>query len=193
MTEPSKVCSAPTESKFSPRTDKETTQATKAPVPKFASFRPRPTPQSVRGVQKDQTIEKESKEEPERTSEWRRSRDRESRRHHHHRRRSAERRQSREEDTRLTSSHDAKNSWTTKDDTSEIYVIDKKGDENNVVFGTLHRYSIPAFFRAGQGRVLGLSTDYRIDRDVSEQQVLYVKNRNDHGDQGKNKFYSKWK
>jgi hypothetical protein len=75
--------------------------------------------------------------------------------------------------------------------TPEIYVIDKKGDINNITYGTLHRYSIPVFYRAGRGRVLGLSTGYRIDRDVSEQQVLYIKRRGEQGDAGENKLYSK--
>ncbi|KAA8893364.1 NRDE-2, necessary for RNA interference-domain-containing protein [Sphaerosporella brunnea] len=44
------------------------------------------------------------------------------------------------------------------------FFVDTKGDENNLVFGTIHKYSIPDYLRSGAGRIVGLPTNLRIDR-----------------------------
>jgi hypothetical protein len=61
------------------------------------------------------------------------------------------------------------------DEASDLYVIDRKGDKYNLIYGTLHRYNVPLYHRVGRGNVLGLPTSYRIDRDTAEGDALILK------------------
>lgn len=61
-----------------------------------------------------------------------------------------------------------------RDHGTETFVEDRKGDRHNLTYGTLHRYSIPNYYRSGRGNVLGLSKYYKIDRDRSEVDSLLV-------------------
>ena len=56
----------------------------------------------------------------------------------------------------------------------DLYKIDVKGDPANITYGTSYRYSIPAFHRFGAGFVLGLPSQWRIDRDKGEGQGLVI-------------------
>ena len=62
-------------------------------------------------------------------------------------------------------------SW---DDEPDSFVVDKLGDELNLEYGSLHQYSVPSYFRSGSGRVCGLSPDYRIDREASNQKHVVI-------------------
>lgn len=53
-----------------------------------------------------------------------------------------------------------------KEEDKDLFIIDTKGDRYNVLYGTLHRYSIPEYRRFGRGSVLGLPSSYKIDRDT---------------------------
>lgn len=53
--------------------------------------------------------------------------------------------------------------------------MDTKGDEHNLVYGTIHRYSIPDYRRGGAGYVVGLPTSMRIDRDKGDGKVLVLR------------------
>jgi hypothetical protein len=53
--------------------------------------------------------------------------------------------------------------------------MDTRGDENNLVYGTIHRYSIPEYRRSGAGRIVGLPTNMRIDRDKGDGKVLVLR------------------
>jgi hypothetical protein len=61
------------------------------------------------------------------------------------------------------------------DEASDLYVIDRKGDKYNLIYGTIHRYNVPLYHRVGRGNVLGLPTSYRIDRDAAEGDALVLK------------------
>jgi hypothetical protein len=55
------------------------------------------------------------------------------------------------------------------------YCIDTRGDEDNLIYGTIYRYIIPAYVRRGGGYVIGLPTNMRIDRDAGDGQGLVLK------------------
>ncbi|KAF8535001.1 NRDE-2, necessary for RNA interference-domain-containing protein [Trichophaea hybrida] len=55
------------------------------------------------------------------------------------------------------------------------YFMDTRGDEKNLIYGTIHRYSIPDYRRSGAGRIVGLPTNMRIDRDKGDGKVLVLK------------------
>jgi hypothetical protein len=72
-------------------------------------------------------------------------------------------------------------------------VIDRKGDKYNLIYGTIHRYSVPRYYRIGRGRVLGLPPNYRIDRDTIGENEIVLKSETSRTDTSKartNKFLS---
>jgi hypothetical protein len=56
----------------------------------------------------------------------------------------------------------------------DIFVVDRKGDEKNLIYGSIHRYNIPPFHRYGAGYVLGLSTDLKIARNLGDDKELAI-------------------
>ncbi|PYH46922.1 uncharacterized protein BP01DRAFT_355327, partial [Aspergillus saccharolyticus JOP 1030-1] len=159
----------------------------KKPVPRFASFK-LPPPEADHPPERPRrdTISREdkSRSHSERHTRHRshrrdRSRSRESRRKHkdkeHHARfDKADRYDRPTPETPHTSILDRHT--TGKDDRSELYVIDRKGDKYNLIYGTLHRYSVPDYYRVGRGNVLGLPSSYRIDRDSVVEDKLVIRN-----------------
>ena len=68
-----------------------------------------------------------------------------------------------------------------------FYVVDEAGDPGNMTFGTLHRYTIPSYLRAGAGNILGLHSHQKIIRAISDDKGV-VLSRNEHdllGTQGR--------
>ncbi|KAF7879172.1 hypothetical protein EAF04_000371 [Stromatinia cepivora] len=59
---------------------------------------------------------------------------------------------------------------------SNIYVVDRKGDIKNLVYGSNHRYSVPPFHRIGAGRILGAPRDTKIDREYSDDKGIVLTN-----------------
>ena len=57
----------------------------------------------------------------------------------------------------------------------DFYVVDRKGDAYNVTYGTIHRYNVPLYHRAGRGRVLGLPPSYSIDRESRDEATLLIR------------------
>ncbi|KAF2222500.1 NRDE-2, necessary for RNA interference-domain-containing protein [Elsinoe ampelina] len=49
-----------------------------------------------------------------------------------------------------------------------------RGDPKNLTYGTLHKYSIPRYHRAGYGRIVGLPRGIKIDRDLSSTSELVL-------------------
>lgn len=64
---------------------------------------------------------------------------------------------------------------TTDDNGADLFIVDAKGDKYNLVYGTIHRYSVPSYYRVGRGCVLGLPRSYRIDRDTVEGGALVIR------------------
>lgn len=150
----------------------------KAPVPKFASFKPNastaPTPGDRSRSSRDTKREDTSKD----YKRAKRSHDDSSRSHEQRRRRSRDRARERDSSRRQDSTRESRpripsSNIQGQEDTS-LYKIDTKGDKYNVVYGSLHRYDVPRYHRCGRGRVLGLPPNYRIDRDSEDAKSLTV-------------------
>lgn len=58
---------------------------------------------------------------------------------------------------------------------SDLFVVDIRGDLQNLTYGTSNRYKVPAYRRYGSGAVLGLHPNLRIDRANSDDQAIVVK------------------
>ncbi|OWO92944.1 hypothetical protein B2J93_3108 [Marssonina coronariae] len=56
------------------------------------------------------------------------------------------------------------------------FFIDRQGDEKNLVYGSVHRYSVPPFNRFGSGHVLGAPSYLRIDRNYREDKEIVLSN-----------------
>ncbi|KAF8425864.1 NRDE-2, necessary for RNA interference-domain-containing protein [Tirmania nivea] len=54
------------------------------------------------------------------------------------------------------------------------FYINAKGDPANLIYGTIHRYSIPQYYRYGKGSVVGLSPDVRIIQDKGDGKGLVL-------------------
>jgi hypothetical protein len=62
---------------------------------------------------------------------------------------------------------------------SQLYQVDRKGDPKNIEFGSTHRYDVPSHFRSGFGRVLGLGSAFRMDRDSSNGKTTSISHRSE--------------
>ncbi|KAK3705232.1 hypothetical protein LTR37_013393 [Vermiconidia calcicola] len=58
---------------------------------------------------------------------------------------------------------------------SPLFITDKRGDNKNVDYGSLHRYSIPLYHRTGYGRVLGTPYGVKLDRDESTEKEVVLR------------------
>ncbi|KAK4505511.1 hypothetical protein PRZ48_003474 [Zasmidium cellare] len=141
-------------------------------VPKFGSFKPKKKP----AAEQDDSHKKSRREEHSRTH-----RHEEDRRRHRRDRRDSRERSSRHETTHRRRSHEAhaktpdgSSIATDEFEESNLYIVDRRGDQKNVEYGSLHRYSIPAYRRTGYGRVLGLSDSMKIDRDQSNDKEIQL-------------------
>ncbi|KAF7172368.1 hypothetical protein CNMCM6106_006579 [Aspergillus hiratsukae] len=154
----------------------------KKSIPRFASFKPPPAPppkadrpsdrRSHESAHRDEKSKSHSRHRSHRDRSRSRDRRRE-RKEHRPTRRDAEQR-----DVELTQESVRAPKPSVRgggDDASDLYVIDRKGDKYNLIYGTIHRYNVPLYHRVGRGNVLGLPTSYRIDRDTAEGDALILK------------------
>ncbi|KAK5107520.1 hypothetical protein LTR62_001050 [Meristemomyces frigidus] len=67
------------------------------------------------------------------------------------------------------------NSATAVDESekSDVYIVDRRGDAQNVEYGSLHRYSIAGYHRTGYGRVIG-RPDVKINRVESTDKHIVL-------------------
>jgi hypothetical protein len=56
----------------------------------------------------------------------------------------------------------------------QSFQVDKKGDPSNLVYGTIHRYSIPAYQRWGAGTIVGIPRWFKIERDASREGTIVI-------------------
>jgi NRDE-2, necessary for RNA interference len=142
-------------------------------VPKFASFKAKPTPPTE--DVKVRRVDEEAQRRDERS--------RHKSRHHSHSRRHRSHSRSRHSKHSyrrdVESPRDAPPAPSQpEEETQDIYRIDRKGDIHNVIYGTIHRYSIPQYRRVGRGSVLGLPARFKIDRNhEGEGSVLVCADR----------------
>ena len=138
-------------------------------VPKFASFKPKPKEASTKLEEAKATPAPHA---PRKDSHIHGDR----RRHKHHARSSRE----------LSLRHSPAVSEHTAPDlpaappapSERVFFSDRKGDKENVTYGSLHRYSVPPFSRSGGGRVVGLPAFARIDRELSNEKQTVVRTEN---------------
>ncbi|KAL4734604.1 NRDE-2, necessary for RNA interference-domain-containing protein [Aspergillus similis] len=178
----------------------------KKSIPRFASFKPRAAPPDT-----DRPSEPSSRERVESEDRFRHRSTHRSKRTSQHRGRSrssdrrSDRRDSRhlrKENTHRDKKHVRKPTPPSSDvvrdptgDLSDIYVIDRKGDKFTLVYGTIHRYSVPHYYRIGGGRVLGLPPNYRIDRETIGENEIVVRSETTRADSSKSRskrLLSKW-
>ncbi|KAF8468860.1 NRDE-2, necessary for RNA interference-domain-containing protein [Kalaharituber pfeilii] len=57
---------------------------------------------------------------------------------------------------------------------AQAFCIDRKGDPANLVYGTIHRYSIPQYYRFGKGQIIGLPPSIRIIQDKGDGKGLIL-------------------
>lgn len=55
---------------------------------------------------------------------------------------------------------------------TQLFCINTKGDPANLIYGTIHRYSIPQYYRFGKGCVIGLPPAIRIVHDKGDGKGL---------------------
>jgi hypothetical protein len=164
----------------------------KSSIPKFGSFRPKPTsPVLDQSSEKDRVGSRQHDNEDERRKhdreEKRRQQDREGKIRHEHRSRkshSKESRQNTSNERHLSSKYTqlvepSHAPAASKDEIEESFIVDWKGDVKNLVYGSIHRYSVPPFHRAGAGSVLGLPSLVRIDRDYGDEKGIILNDRSD--------------
>lgn len=60
------------------------------------------------------------------------------------------------------------------DNPGETFVIDKKGDEKNLIYGSLHKYDVPRYHLYGAGRVLGAPTNLRIHQELGDDKCVIL-------------------
>lgn len=54
------------------------------------------------------------------------------------------------------------------------FVSDWNGDEKNLVYGSLHKYSVPKYHRYGAGHVLGAPSESKIDRENVDEKCIIL-------------------
>ena len=60
------------------------------------------------------------------------------------------------------------------ENSSDLYIIDKNGDQNNLTFGSLDRYKIPVYSRWGAGNLIGLPRWHKIHRSPLHDQAIII-------------------
>lgn len=75
------------------------------------------------------------------------------------------------------------------DDDPNMFFSDRKGDKQNVTYGTMDRYSTPRYRRLGAGYVIGCA-NARIDRDASTDTYLVLQRNQAIRGRGDTRFLS---
>lgn len=167
-------------SEYLPQRSADSMQESKA-IPKFSSFKPElASTRTEPDRESDRRRHKHGDDHRRESSRHRHRRRSRSREHRSHDRRSRER----HEKYRKLKKHrgDSKDASSRPDEDSDLFIIDRKGDEYNLIYGTIHRYNIPAYHRVGNGRVLGLPGRYRIDRDYKDEGTVLIRTDTWRGD-----------
>ncbi|KAF2461747.1 NRDE-2, necessary for RNA interference-domain-containing protein [Lineolata rhizophorae] len=139
-------------------------------APRFASFRPKTiAPNASEPSSRDESTRAKGSQR----SHAGRGRSRSREKHEHHR--SHHHREKRRRESEIER-RDSKRAASPKSKPSENihWVVDKKGDVDNVRYGRPNKYAIPAYRRVGFGRIIGLTADYKIDTASSNDGAIRV-------------------
>ena len=152
-------------------------------VPKFASFRPKAKPQSVnpaRNLQHGAQLDTKSRSGSVPNGSIDRGTTRKKERRHAVIAEETKAETSHKSNKKITKDQHSSQLETREDlaheakDTHKLYQVDTKGDPHNLIYGTIHRYSVPEYYRVGAGTVLGLSERFKIDRTEGAIGVVVV-------------------
>jgi len=125
-------------------------------IPKFGSFKPKTTPQPRPPVENEKKRGSKDRDAPNKKA---------HQRPHQHRHRHRHRSTSRERDSNVPEAKFSPPPAPAREKSPDIFYIDSKGDEQNLTYGSIHRYDVPAFYRVGAGGVLGALPNLKINRD----------------------------
>lgn len=155
-------------------------ESSKPAVPKFSSFKLKSAPANDAPSEPTAKEDRQKEEKRDKHKDRHRDRDRDDD-ERRHRSKYKERRRERDHVKKSTTSQ-----AMVKADTPELairtednnyagsYRIDTTGDVANLKYGSLHRYSIPAYRRSGYGNVMGAGTSAKIDRLQSDEKGIVV-------------------
>lgn len=143
-------------------------------APKFGSFRPKATqPPALPSKNTSQETDLRSGDDTDRRK--------------HSRQENDERRHRRDHDERLRQRHSPSREGTSRErripegtltreelQESKLFIVDRRGDAKNVEYGSLHRYSIPQYYRKGYGRLIGAPGNAKIDREASTEKLIVL-------------------
>jgi hypothetical protein len=151
-------------------------------IPKFGSFRRNPVPSIETLPEKDS---KTGRERPQKTHSKTNHQSvdhgviQKDKKVHHRRRRSRSR--SRDNNSKREQSRQTRDvkpvesvAIHTPPNEANSFSIDTKGDEKNLVYGSIHRYDVPAFRRVGAGNVMGASNRLKINRYLGEDKFIVL-------------------
>ncbi|EGD93389.1 hypothetical protein TESG_00935 [Trichophyton tonsurans CBS 112818] len=159
----------------------------KAQIPKFGSFKPRPV---VPAQDRESRDERKSSREASSSRHGAKNYASSSR----HDRRREDGREMRDRASRPPREQPADRlKPQSAQDETDLYVLDPTGDPYTLIYGSLHKYDIPRYYRFGAGRVLGLSTAYTIDQDLSSDSKIVIKLRGAAEDTSQRNHKTLWK
>jgi hypothetical protein len=126
------------------------------PIPKFTSFRPKAK----------QEAQESEKEKPKSSSHKTHHKKHDHSKRHHS--------SSRESKSQNLHTEDVNRTKLPETDDSPSFISDRRGDPDNIRYGTIHRYAVPSYNRTGYGKVLGSSSLLRIDRLESSDKYIVL-------------------
>ena len=163
--------------------------AEKRAIPRFASFKPDTPPevqsQGTKSSEKIQSLPKGHDNTPDKS----RSEPHDPNLGQHHPRGHHRTRLKGGPDSR-TRSESTRQDLKLRENTSNPFTVDRRGDVNNVQFGALHATTL--YFRYGAGNVLGLPKNQKIDRAISTDRALVLSN-DTHGLPNNRARHARWK
>lgn len=153
-------------------------------VPKFSSFRAKkPAPQEQRSSHSTTLKRRPSSEHDHGIVKSHRSAERQepsSRRHHISHEHRVKTSDTRHRDRNAHERHEHRKPIVNAplqihhEESSDLFVVDRKGDPQNIAYDRLHKYSIPTYHRVGHGSILGLHSRFKIDRFESALDKVVV-------------------
>jgi len=168
-----------------------------AAAPKFSSFKPGAAegveaarPERKREPRSEEHLERRPTPHRHRSSSRSRSRERHhrienkersyrshERRHHHRHHRSRSRSREKAQLVRRQKSPSPLVPTPLAESGLPYFVLDRKGDVQNLTYGRLHRYDVPPFHRIGAGSVIGVNRRFRIERGQVEDDGIILADR----------------
>ena len=174
---------------ISPCQNPDPKHAEKRAIPRFASFKPNTPPEvqshGIKSSEQVQSLPKDHDNAPDKSS---------SEPHNltlsQHHPRGHHRTKLKGGPDSLTRSESIRQDLKLRTNTSNSFIVDRRGDVNNLQFGALH--ATTRYFRCGAGNVVGLPNNQKIDRSISTDRALVLSN-DTHGLPNNRDRHARWK